>query len=75
MQDHSANTIISSSELEAIVMEVQKCEKVKELEYINNDAKILLEQWQKEMDVMNVPARAYLLHHLSCIGIKDMQMK
>ena len=85
MQDHSANTIISSSELEAIAMEVQKCEKVKELaealemsehlEYINNDAMILLEQWQKEMDMMNIPARAYLLHHLSCIGITDMQIK
>ena len=85
MQDHSANTIISSSELEAIAIEVQKCEKVKELaealemsehlEYINNDAKELLEQWQKEMNMMNVPARPYLLHHLSCIGIKDMQIK
>ena len=66
-------------------MEVQKCEKVKELaealemsehlEYIDNNAKILLEQWQKEIDMMNVPARPYLLHHLSCIGIKDMQIK
>ena len=82
----ASNAIIfSSAELEVIAMEVQKCEKVKELaealemsehlEHINNDAKILLEQWQKEMDMMNIPARPYLLHHLSSIGIKDMQMK
>ena len=74
----ASNAIIfSSAELEVIAMEVQKCNKVKELVEAldNNDAKILLEQWQKKTDVMNVPARPYLLHHLSCIGIKDMQMK
>ena len=85
MQDHSPNANISSSELEVIAMEVLKCETVKELAealemsehlpYIENDAMILLEKWQKEMEMMNIPARPYLLNHLSCIGIKDMQMK
>ena len=74
--------IVSSSELEVITIEVQKCEKVKELaevlemsehlEYINNNAKILLDLWQEEIEMVSRP---HLLQHLSTIGIQDMQKK
>ena len=74
--------IVSSSELEVIAMEVQKCEKVKELAevlemsehllFINNDAKILLDLWQEEMEIVS---RHHLLQHLNSIGIQDMQKK
>ena len=59
-------------------MEVQKCEKVKELaealemEYINNNAQILLDLWQEEMEIVS---RHHLLQHLNSIGMQDMQEK
>ena len=63
-------------------MEVQKCEKVKELaealemsehlEDINYNARILLDLWQEEMEIVSRP---HLLQHLSSIGMQDMQKK
>ena len=71
-----------SSELEVIAMEVQKYEKVKELaealemsehlEYINNNAKKLLDLWQEETEIVSRP---HLLQHLGSIGMQDMQKK
>ena len=35
----------------------------------------IIKRWQKEMKMMNLSARHYLIHHLICIGMNEIARK
>ena len=47
------------------------------LEDVEGDASILIDRWQKEMTLIdtNTPSRLHLMHHLTVIGMQDVQRK
>lgn len=74
---------IPDYDVAAIAEEVQKCKKVDELagalemsdllRDINGDAKVLLEQWQKQMGT--AATRSVLVYHLARIGMQELHTK
>lgn len=74
---------IPDHDIAVIAEEVQKCKKVDELagalemsdllRDINGDAKVLLEQWQKQMGT--AAARSDLVYHLARIGMQELHTK
>ena len=41
-----------------------------EASYTKDSASIVLDNWQMEMEVICVPARSQIMHHLKCLGLQ-----
>lgn len=86
-QDHAARTNIPEYEINGVAREVEMCGQVEALAEtlemsehlggIGGDASILIDRWQKEMALIdtNAPSRLHLMHHLTVIGMQDLQRK
>ncbi len=69
-------------EIEAVSTEIVKSNKITELAnalemtiHLPLPPNDIIKRWQKEMNLMNLPSRHYLIHHLICIGLPEMAHK